>query len=160
MLLTTCDLGRWNAGSSARRLQPLRSPTSTMLPRLCADSLLAIFSGCLGAWFIGSNFAGFAAITSYVVFWSCIGLIIAHFPGICQNLPILPAFIVVSSLLLSGVLVDLSSIFPAVSALSRMIPGRMYLHACTGNLGALLPLLAAAAASVVVSVIIDQIKKR
>ena len=160
MLLSICDLGRWNAGSAARRLLPLRSPTSAMLPRLCADSLLAIFSGCLGAWFIESDFAGFAAITTYVVFWSCIGLVIAHFPGICENLPILPAFIVVSSLLLSGVLVDLPSIFHGIAALYRMIPGRMYLQACSGNLGALLPLLAAATASVAVWGLIDQIKKR
>lgn len=160
ILLSICDLGRWRAGSAVKRLLPLLSPTTAMLPRLCADSILAILSGCLGAWLIGDGFTGCAAITVYVLFWSGIGLIIVHFPAMCQNLPILPAFIVVSSLLLSGVLVDLSSVFPSISGLLRVIPGRMYLQASIGNHSALLPLLTIAIGCLPVSAVIDRMKKR
>lgn len=160
LLLCTCDLGRWNDSSAAKRMRPLLTPTAAMLPWLVADAALGILSGCLGMAIIGGGIAGFVAITVYVLMWSGLCLLIAHFPSVWQNLPILPAFAVVTSLLASGVLVDLATFLPGMGKIVSLIPGRLYLQVCQGNWKMTVPLLGAAAISFLLSIIIDKIKKR
>lgn len=160
LLLSCCDLGRWSGAGAAKRLLPMLTPTAAMLPRQAVDSLLGILSGCAGIAVIGDGFPGLLAVIGYVLFWSSLSLLMAHFSRLWQSLPIMPAFAVVTSLLFSGVLVDLSPFIPAVSNVITYIPGRLYLQICQGSIRMVLPLLAAAAASIFLSVLTDKIKKR
>lgn len=160
LLLSCCDLGRWSTAGAAKRLNPILSPTAAMLPRLAVDSLLGVVSGCIGIAVIGDGFSGCIAVIGYVLLWSSLSLLMAHFPGIWESLPIMPAFAVVTGLLFSGVLVDISAFLPAASRVIAYIPGRLYLQICQGSILMVLPLLMVAAAGLFLSRFVDKIKKR
>lgn len=160
LLLCASDLGRWRCSGAVKRLIPLRSATILMCARFSADSLLGMISGCLGVLALGDGLYSCIAVVAYVLFWSCAGVLMAHFSSVWQSIPVLPAFAVTVSLLFSGVLVDVPAFIPGLSGISQWFPGKLFLRICQGQWFASLPLVCACAVFLLLSSGMDKIKKR
>lgn len=143
MLFGAADLGLWARSAAVRRLAPLRPVSLTLAARAAADGLLLGVSGCIAMLLLGSGW-GCPAVLGYALFWTAAAVLLARFPGIHQALPVCVPFALVISFLLSGVVVDAGMLFPALSGVSRWLPGGLYLRGCAGAPAALLFLTAAA----------------
>ena len=160
LLLAAHDLGRWSRSGSAKRMLGARSLTLLLCGRMAAQWLLILLPGWLTMLSIGGGFAGCVAVLCYSLFWSSVGIIVAHIPAIWQSIPVLPPFAVVLSLLFGGALLDLGNLLPALSPICTHIPGSLFLRLCSGEYKALLPLLITAPVLLGLSVIMDHTKKR
>ena len=96
----------------------------------------------------------------YSLFWASVGILMARIPALWQNIPVLPPFAMVASLLFSGALLDTGSLFPAISKVLGFIPANIYMQVSSGMIASILPLLAVAVVIILLSAIIDQIRKR
>ena len=146
VLFTAMDLGRWLDSPFARRLAPLRGAILLLLPRLAAALLPALCSGVLALAAVRSDAACALALIPYLMFWGSVALALARWRPGWNALPALMPFVPVLGLLLSPVLLDLSLIFPALSAVIRWTPVTLYLRACGGSWGDGLLLAAGGAA--------------
>lgn len=160
MLLCAHDLGRWSHSGATKRILTLRSYTCVACARMAADWLLILLPSLIAMIAIGVGVYGCAAVCGYSLFWGAVGILAARLPAVWQSVPLLPPFAVVLSLLLSGALLDLGSLFPAFSDLGGFIPANLYMQTCNTSPSAILPLLASAAVLLGISAIMDQIKKR
>ena len=141
MLFGAADLCRWVHSPGMRRTQPLRSPLLAMAARGTADALLLFFSASGALLLLGDGFWSFAAVFGYVVFWLTASLLLARFPGITTLLHGCIPFALVTSLVLSPVLLDISLIVPGLSGLTRWLPASLCLRSCNGDPAGLLYLL-------------------
>ena len=160
MLLASYDLGRWSRSGAAKRLLPLRSFTLLICSRMATQWLLILLPAVIAVISVGGGIHGCVAVMGYSLFWGAAGLLLARFAGLWQNLPVLPPFLVVVSLLFSGALLDMGSLFPAISKVCRYLPANLYMQVCAGKIGTVLPLAATAAVIILLSAAADQIRKR
>lgn len=160
LLLCIYDLGRWSSTYAAKRILPVRNAAVTLLAKLSADGILAAISGVLSMLVIGGGLYGCLAVLSCVLLWTGVGILAAHFPALWQSIPVLPAFIVVSSIIFSGVLVDLSLFAPRWAGICQWFPGRLFLMLCQGKLYPLLPVLGVGLFALVLTFLKDTTKKR
>lgn len=155
MLLCTADLGRYGVSDPVRRMKPLRPMTGLLAGKIAADAAIGGVSAICAMAVLGAGLAGCTAVVAYVLLLGGTAVLLARAKPVWSALPMLPPFAVVVSLLLSGALVDVSSALPAV----RWVPGYLFLRICRGEYLAALPLVAAGAACVGFSAILDKVKK-
>ena len=155
ILLTGAELGRQFA-TSLRRLQPLQSATVILTARMGADTLIVCLAGCLCVLSLGVGLCGYLAVLLYCLFLGGVCSLFARVPAIWETIPLWPPFLLVMSLLLSGVLVDPAEAVPAL----RWIPGRLFLDICRGELVYALPLFAAGIAAICISLLLDRYEKK
>ena len=158
VLFTAIDLGRWLESPFARRLAPLRGTLPLLLPRLTAALLPALCSGALALAAAGADAACMLALIPYLLFWGPVALALARWRPGWNALPVLMPFVPVLGLLLSPVLLDLSSLFPALRAVVRWTPVTLYLRACGGSWGDGLLLAAGGAAILALLYLADRKK--
>lgn len=158
--LAATDLGRWAESPAARRMGAVRTKTSLMLSRVCADVLLAAFAGCVSVLILGDGWQGCAGIVCYACFWGMLAVVLAHFGAVWSALPVVIPFFPVVSLLCSSVILDIGLFFPAAAKVCRYLPVSLFLRICEGNGQELLTMLVMAAACVLISVLIDCISKK
>lgn len=157
-LLTAMDLGRWLDAPFARRLAPLQSRMSLLLPRLEAALLPAFCAGALALLAAKTPLPCILALIPYLLFWGAAALALACLPPVWQALPALLPFVPAAGLLLSPVLLDLSLLFPALGPVIRCLPVTLYLRACGGSLAD--GLLLAAGGAAILAVLLAADKKR
>ena len=132
VLLTAMDLGRWLDSPAAQRLAPLRGRISLLLPRLAAALLPALCAGAL-ALTAAENPRAVGALVPYLLFWAAVALVLALRRTAWGVLPVLMPFVPVLGVLLSPVLLDLSTLFPALAPVIRWNPVTLFLRACGGS---------------------------
>lgn len=132
VLLTAMDLGRWLDSPAAQRLAPLRGRISLLLPRLAAALLPALCAGVL-ALTAAENPRAVGALVPYLLFWAAVALVLALRRTAWGVLPVLMPFVPVLGVLLSPVLLDLSTLFPALAPVIRWNPITLFLRACGGS---------------------------
>lgn len=160
LLLTAADLGRWLDSPAVKRLRPLRPATVLLLPRAMVDTIPALCGGCLALLLLGDGWDGCLSVLAFGLFLSALALLAARCPSLRSALPILMPFLPVVSLLLSPTLVDLSLLYPPLSGIIRWQPVSLFLRGCGGRPAALIPLAAAAAACLLLSLLLDHISKK
>lgn len=159
LLLSAVDLGRWSAQTATKRIFAVRSATSVMCAHMAADSLSVLLAGCIGMLILGDGLAGCCAVGCYVLFLCCLSILLAHLPSIWQSLPILPPFLLVISLLLSGVLLDYSAMFPSLASVVRWMPVSLFMGLCSGGWSCSYPLLLAGFLFLMGAYLLDVLKK-
>lgn len=157
MLLSATDLGRWIKSSAVNRMLALRSETILMISRVGADALLAAIAGCVAQLLLGGDILSYGAIVCYVLFWMTMAVLCAHLRMVWMFLPVCMPFLVVISLLLSGVLVDASWLFPELACITEVLPVSLFLR---NELESLLCLMGMSAACLAVSATMDRCCKR
>lgn len=133
VLFIAMDLGRWLDSPFARRLAPLRGTLSLLLPRLAAALLPVLCSGALALAAVGAKASCVLALVPYLLFWGAAALALAQWRPGWSALPALMPFVPALGLLLSSALLDMSLIFPALSAVIRWTPVTLYLRVCGGS---------------------------
>lgn len=158
-LYLAADLGRWLESENAGKLRSVRSGTQLLLPELTAALLPLLIwglvvSGLLGGW---RSAAAFALLLTVVL---GLGLVLPRVKPLWQSVMGLLPFLAVGGLLLEPVLVDVSSLFPAVSRWLCWLPVTLYCRAGDGNLICLAFLALEAMALIALGLLADLKKKR
>jgi len=159
LLLAAHDLGRWGGSGAAKRLLPLRCASLLFGARMAADWLLITVPSLIAMMAVGGGMFGCIAVLGYSLFWGAAGLVAARLSPLWKNLPLLPPFAVALSILCSGALLDLGSLFPAAGNVISRMPAHMYLSVCEGALSCAGVLIAAAAVLIGSTILTDKIKK-
>lgn len=158
-LYLSADLGRWLESENAQKLRAVRSVSQLLLPELTAALLPMLCWGCvvtawLGGW-LGA--VAFGALLAVVL---GLGLVLPRLKPLWQSVMGLLPFLAVGSLLLEPVLVDVQSLFPAVSRWLGWLPVTLYCRAGSGSFISLAFLALEAAALAVLALLADLRKAR
>lgn len=142
-LFAALDLGRWRERPIARRLAPLQSPLTLLLPQLLA-ALLPIGAGAALALCVGLGVEGLWGALSLVPYLCALGscaLFLALCPVLQGILPVLIPLLAAASFLLSPILMDVGQLMPQFDGVLHALPVTLYLESSGGNLWAALGLL-------------------
>lgn len=157
-LYLTVDLGKWLQSSAAIRFSAIRPVTQLLLPKLTAG-LLPVYIWGLGLLCVMScDLMQWAAFSVFVLLIMAIGLIIPRFPGLWQSVIALIPFLVIGSLLLEPVLLDVSFLFPELTAFTGWLPVSLCLGAYSGDLASFGMMMAECAILLVLSFALDRKK--
>lgn len=158
-LYLAADLGRWLESDNAQKLRSVRSVTQLLLPELTAALLPLLCWGCaVTAWLGG--WRGTAAFAALLLVVFSLGLALPRFKPLWQSVMGLLPFLAVGSLLLEPILVDVQSLFPAVSRWLGWLPVTLYCRACAGSFISLAFLALEAAALLALALLADLKKNR
>lgn len=159
MLMRGADLGAMRNSGTIRRMRPVRSTTVILAGFAGADWIGLCVSAMIAMTILGANLTCYIAIVVFGFFLYTFALFAAHFPAIWKSIPVFPPFVVLISLLFAGALVDMGTLLPKLSPVISWLPGKLYMDICHGNIMACLPLLGASGVFILVSIILDRIKK-
>lgn len=141
MLFAAVDLAKLAGSAAAKRFLPLRAGVSMLLAHSCADGLLTVLCGCVAAALLGGGVWGIFAVAAYVLLWIPVSVLLAQFRWSSEFLPVWLPFASALSLLLSSALVDVSLLFPNLSALFQYLPCALFLRVWGADTAALAALL-------------------
>lgn len=141
VLMSAVDAGRWLETPAAARLRPLLGAATLLLPRILAAAVPALLSAGIALCLLGSG--NILPLLAYLAALCALALLAARIPAVWTALPPLMPFVPLLCLVLSPVLFDPASLFPALAPLSAAMPITLFLRACDGAWQAGLLLLGA-----------------
>ena len=160
LMFSAMDLGRWLDTPAAKRLRPLRSATSLLLPRALAAALPAFCSAAAALCLLPEGMADLLPLTAYLCALCGLAVLSARSRRVFTAFPYLLSFVPVICLLLCPILVDLSNYFPAIAPVQACVPVTMFLRGCGGSAPHTLLLGAVAAGSLLLCLMADGVSRR
>lgn len=156
----TVDLGKWLESEAAARLRSVRSVTALLLPQLSAALLPVLVWGLAALPMLGGGWSAAAAFPAFLAVLLGIGLVVSRFRLLWQSAMGAVPFLVVGSLLLEGVLLDVSVLFPELARWTGWLPVSLYVKGSDGSAAAIAALLLEAAGLLTLSLLLDRGNRR
>ncbi len=158
-LYQAVDLGRWQETDTAIRLRSVCRQTQLLLPQISAAMMPVFLTGIvLIPWLSG----GSAAAAAFAAFWAVllgISLVVSRIRPLWQSIPVMMPFLAVSSLIFEPVLVDVSLLFPGLSAWTAWLPVSAFIRAADGSGSSLACMIAEAGGLLMLSFGMDWLKE-
>lgn len=155
-LYLTVDLGRWLETGWAGRLRTVRTTTELLLPELAAGLLPLLLWGCVVLPWLGGGLWSLPAYGGLLAVLLGIGSVIPRLPSVWRSIPVTLPFFAIGSLVLEPVLVDVSTLFPTISRVTRWLPVTLCVRGCQGSTPAIAALFALSAGLLGISRIMDR----
>ena len=124
-LLTGCALGQQSSRNSVGRMVRMQGHTLTLGGMFLGEAVPILLCGFAGAAVLGLGISAWITVPAYVLYMGAWVLLLSRRRWLWESIPVLTPFVLIISLLLSGVLTDI----PAL----RFSPAALFVSGCGGS---------------------------